>query len=62
MKQIKETVHAHASEWVPKIAFLAVFGLTGLACLGAVKVYKSLKAIRDADLVITEDDWKNGQA
>lgn len=59
---IREHLNEKARIWGPRVAFFAVFGFTGLACVGAVKAYRAIRGIKDADMVITEDDWKNGQA
>ena len=62
MKQIKHAVYEQARILGPKIAFLAVFGVTGAVCLGAVTAFRAIKSVKNADFEITEDDWKNGQA
>ena len=62
MKQIKHAVYEQARILGPKIAFLAVFGVTGAVCLGAVTAFRAIKSVKNADFEITEDDWKNGQS
>ena len=61
MKKIKEAVQVHAGEWIPRIALVAVFGFSGLAVLGAAKVYKKFMNSRDYPLDLSgyEDPYEN---
>ena len=59
---MKDKFQEQARVWGPRVAFFAVFGFTGLAALGIYKGYKLVRGVRDADLTITEEDWRRGQA
>lgn len=59
---MKDKFQEQARIWGPRVAFFAVFGFTGLAALGIYKGYKLVRGVRDADLTITEEDWRRGQA
>lgn len=55
---MKDKLKQQVYSWAPKLAFLAVFGFTGIA---AMALYSAVRAIEKTDLEITEDDWKRGQ-
>ena len=59
---MKDKFQEQAKIWGPRVAFFAVFGFTGLAALGIYKGYKLVRGVRDADLTITEEDWRRGQS
>ena len=59
---MKDKFQEQSKIWAPRIAFLAVFGLTGLVAAGLYKGYKLIRGINDADFEITEEDWRRGQA
>ena len=58
---MKDTVKEQAKIWGPRVAFLAVFGITGLIAVGAYKGYKLVRGIDSADFDIGEEEWRRGQ-
>jgi hypothetical protein len=48
---MKQTLKEQTKKWGPKIAFFAVFGLTGIAAVG---IYKGIQKVRDMEI-----DWDN---
>ena len=60
MKRIKETMHGHASNWAPAIAFFAVFGFTGLVAVGLYRGYKAIRGLEEPlDLSGYEDPYRD---
>lgn len=53
MKQLKEHLYSHTVNLAPKIAFIAIFGITGVLLIAATKAYSSLKNINTEPLDLT---------
>jgi hypothetical protein len=43
VKRLTDRLQIHAAEWTPKIAYFAVFGLTGLTVAGLYHGYKAIR-------------------
>jgi len=60
MKQIKNKLQLHAGDLIPKIAFFAVFGITGLVAVGLYHGYKKIRSCYEPlDLSGYEDPYQD---
>ncbi len=45
----KDKLKVESKKWSKRLAFLAVFGITGAAAVLAVNVYRSIRGLDDID-------------